>query len=386
MDSYRILFFTSSLRGGGAENHLLNLCRYLKSLGHEPAVCTISPEEDGLEHVMLIDGIGLIRLPLRSLADLLSPAKIWTLRGIVKRFDPDIMHAHLFHGEVVAWVSSHFAGAPLVVTRHSTGLEFRGWRKVLARLMNSRLARVIAVSREAAVEAEGMGYRRENISLIPNAIDTRRFRPLGEEERENQRRLLLERYFPDAAADTPIIGSMGGLKPIKNFPLLIRLAVIFAGEGPLAAVPRFLMFGEGAERERLEKLSSDLGAKAFVALPGRRERPEEVYPLFDIFVLPSRSEGVPMALLEAMASAVPCVASDVGDIGEVISETGFTVSEGDEEGFAAAVRTLVENPPLRAELGRKARVRILELYDTDVWGDAILGIYRSLIGHQQPRV
>jgi glycosyltransferase involved in cell wall biosynthesis len=378
MDPYRILFFISSLRGGGAENHLLNLCRYLQSVGHDTAVCTISPCEDGLESQMLVEDITIIRLPLPSLADLLSPMKIATLRGMVRQFDPDLLHAHLFHGEAVAWVSSHFVDVPLVATRHSTGLEFGGWRRLLVRLMNRRLAGLIAVSREAALEAGRMGYGGA-ISVIPNAVDTRRFRPLSEERYIEQRGILLEQYFPGASERTPVIGAVGGLKPVKNFSMLVRLAARFAGEGPHGVAPRFVLFGEGTDREHLVSLSWELSAQDFIAFPGHRERPEEIYPLFDLFVLPSRSEGVPMALLEAMASGVACVASDVGDVGEIVGDTGTIVASGNEEGFAEAIRTLLDDPSRRSELGRKARVRVMERYDTDAWGDTILNMYRSLL-------
>ena len=86
-----------------------------------------------------------------------------------------------------------------------------------------------------------------------------------------------------------------------------------------------------------------------------------------------------MALLEAMACRVACIASDVGGVGAAIGDAGMTVRSGDEEGFASAIRTLIDEPQLRAELGRRARVRALERYDSDAWGESILEVYRSLL-------
>jgi glycosyltransferase involved in cell wall biosynthesis len=379
MDSYRILFLTSSLRGGGAENHLLNLCRFMKSKGHEPAVCTFSTREDGLESSLLVEGIELNRVPIASLSSFPFPRRIASLKRIVERFDPDILHAHLFHGEVFAWIASYFTAAPLLATRHSSGLEFEGWHGLLARFMRRRFRAVIAVSGEAAGEAGDLGYRKGNIRLIPNAIDTTRFRPLGDDERTRRRTALLEKFFPGAAETTPIVGAVGGLKPVKNFQLLVKLAVRFGTEEGPTNAPRFLLFGDGPQREYLSRLIEEQAAGDMIALAGHSDRLDEIYPLFDLFVLTSRSEGTPLALLEAMACRVACIASAVGGVGEAIGDAGMTVQPGDEEDFASAIRTLIDETQIRAELGRRARVRVLERYDMDAWGESILEVYRSLL-------
>lgn len=379
MDSYRILFLTSSLRSGGAENHLLNLCRFAKSRGHEVAVCTLSPREDGLESHLLVEGVELNRIPISSLSSILFPEKIANLKHVVERFGPDLLHAHLFHGEELAWIASHFTKAPLIATRHSSGLEFEGWHRLVARFMRPRFRGVIAVSEEAVRESKCLGYGDEVIHLIPNAIDTNRFRPLGDEERVRRRTGLLRKFFPGVTEDTPIIGSAGRLKPVKNFPLLVRLAGRFgAGEG-LTIAPRFLVFGDGSEQQSLSRLIDEQGAGEMIALAGHADRMEDVYPLFDLFLLPSLSEGTPLALLEAMSCRVACVASDVGGVGAAVGDAGMTVRPDDEEGFASAIATLLEEKQLRDELARKARVRILERHDMDAWGESILEVYRSLL-------
>lgn len=379
MDSYRILFLTSSLRRGGAENHLLNLCRFMKSKGHEPAVCTFSPREDGLESSLLLEGIELNRVPIVSLSNLLFPGKIVSLKRIVKRFDPDILHAHLFHGEVLAWIASYFTAAPLLATRHSSGLEFEGWRGLLARFIRHRFRALIAVSEGAASEARDLGYREGDVHLIPNAIDTTRFRPLGDDERTRRRTEMLKKFFPGVAETTPIVGAVGGLKSVKNFPLLVKLAERLGTREEAAHTPRFLLFGDGPQRDYLSQFIEEHGAGEMIVLAGHSDRLEEIYPLFDLFVLTSKSEGTPLALLEAMACRVACVASDVGGVGEVLGDAGVTVQPYDEEGFASAIGNLIDAPQLRTELGRLSRVRVLERYDIETWGESILEAYRSLL-------
>jgi glycosyltransferase involved in cell wall biosynthesis len=142
---------------------------------------------------------------------------------------------------------------------------------------------------------------------------------------------------------------------------------------------RFVIFGEGNEYAALAALVRDLGIESSFVLPGRRGDIEDVYPLLDIFMLPSLSEGVPLALLEAMSSGVACVASEVGGIGEVLSGAGTLVFPGDEEAFLDAVQHLVKDMDGRRMLGRKGRVRVLERFHIDIWREKMLSVYQSVL-------
>jgi glycosyltransferase involved in cell wall biosynthesis len=383
MDRYRILFFTSSLRTGGAERHLLNLCRYLRSAGHEIAVCTLSPVEDGLERFFLDEGIQLFRLPLRSLRYLPAPRIVSGIRRIAGLFKAQIFHAHLFHAEVAAAFATLVVPMPLVATRHSAGLEFRGWRALAARVISPRFAACIAVSKGAAEEAIRKGFAPAKVALIPNAVDPDRFRPLAEADREKGREALAAELFPEAVSRPfVLVGSAGLLKPVKNYPLMLRVASrLAAARASRGGVPelRFVIFGEGRERSSYERLARELGIDRIFSLPGNRDTMESLYPLLDIFLLPSLNEGVPMALLEAMSSGVACVASDVGDVGEVIAGAGVAVPRGDENALVEILQSLITQKDRIRELGRTARVRVLERYNEDIWGERVLAVYRSVL-------
>ncbi len=388
MDRYRILFFTSSLRTGGAERHLLNLCRYLRSAGHEVAVCALSPVEEGLERFFIDEEIRIFRLPLRSLRSLPAPRTVAGIRRIAGAFKPDIIHAHLFHAEVAAAFASIVAPAPLVATRHSAGLEFRGWRAFAARVISPRFAACIAVSKGAAEEAIRTGFAPAKVALIPNAVDPGRFRPLAGADREKGREALAAELYPEAVKRPfVLIGSAGGLKPVKNYPLMLRAASRLASERtarPGAPELRFVIFGDGEERSAYERLARDLAIDRIFSLPGGRDNLESLYPLLDIFLLPSWNEGLPMALLEAMSSGVACVASDVGDVGEAIEGAGVAAPRGDENALVEILRRLVAHEDEIKELGRTARVRVLERYNVDLWGERILSVYRSAFRRRFP--
>jgi glycosyltransferase involved in cell wall biosynthesis len=382
MDHYRVLQVTSSLRRGGAEHHLLNLCRYLARAGHGPAVCTLSREEEGLEGAFVRDGIPLYRLPLRSLASLATPRADAALRRILSRSHPDLIHAHLFHAEVAgAWMAQR-SSRPLVVTRHSAGLEFRGWRAAVGRMYGRRVSRCIAVSDEAALEARGMGLPAGAVVVLPNGIDTERFRPVEERDRIAPRQGLFAELFPgEDPRGLVLVGSVGGLKAVKGHSIFMRAAAeMLEGGGETARSLRFVVFGEGLERDSLAALSASLGLGQVFALPGQRDDLELLFPLLDVFVLASLNEGVPLALLEAMSCGVACIASDVGGVGGVLSGAGTLVHRGDVAGFSAAVSRLAGDRALRAEAGRLARVRILERYNLDIWGSRTLEVYRAALG------
>jgi glycosyltransferase involved in cell wall biosynthesis len=387
MELNRILFFVSSLRRGGAENHLLNLCRYLERSSIKTVVCTLSANEEGLETTFLAESISLWRFPMTSLLDLARPRIIRSLRRIIRSFRPHVIHAHLYHAEVIAALGSLFAAAPLVVTRHSTGLEFEGGRRLLSRFAGRRVDTIVAVSSAAAAEAVATGHPESRVVVVPNGVDTGRFRPPEEHERGERRRLFLRRLFPDVdPSSCLLVGSAGGLKSVKNFPLFIRMAArIVEGRQPDDPPVRFVVLGEGSERDALERHAAHLGATSFLAMPGHCESPEEMYGLFDIFVLTSFREGVPMVLLEAMASGVPCIASDVGGVYDVIGDAGMSVASGDEDGFVNAVEELIADRERRGELARRARVRVLEHYDIEIWGDRMLRVYKETVERNRRR-
>jgi glycosyltransferase involved in cell wall biosynthesis len=321
------------------------------------------------------------------LKELANPAVITRIKNIVQEFSPDILHAHMFHAEVVSAIAARFARAALIATRHSTGLEFEGARQWAVRVMRSQFDLLLAVSEEARLEAVRMGYPAERVVTLPNAVDTSRFHPLDDDgERLKRKRMILERFFPgETLEESLIVGSVGGLKPEKNLVMIQRIAARFLRERPdLASSLRFLIVGEGPQRERLTKLGEELGSSGIVAMPGGTGDTKYLYTILDIFVLPSLTEGVPMVLLEAMASGAACVATDVGGVGGVLGKAGKLVASNDEDALYQSVEMLLEDGNLRRKLGEKARRRAVEHYDINDWGVRIVEAYRSVLG-EMPR-
>lgn len=424
MVNNRVLIITSSLAGGGAENHILNLCRYLKKTSFSATVMTISPEKDELENALRVEGVSIRYFPISSLMDLLMPGRIFSLRRVIREIDPDIIHAHLYHGEVVAAVASLFTKAPLVVTRHGSGLEFEGGKKRVIRAIRSRIDRIIAVSEEGASEAVQSGFQENMVLTIPSGVDTDRFTPASDSERGRRKAAWLSDLFTNGIEGNElVIGTLGGMRKVKNHSLFLQMAArledgyaasgLTYGQGAsrlacsacesspedMCREPevaddrcaervtfRFVILGDGPERSGLENLSERLGLNACLSMPGFCAEPEKVLPLFDIFVLPSLTEGVPVALLEAMSCGLPCIASDVGGVPDLLSGTGIIVQGGNVKGFAAAAESFIDDEQKRSDFGRMARERIISQYDITSLGGGILEVFNKLLDVQKVKI
>lgn len=159
---------------------------------------------------------------------------------------------------------------------------------------------------------------------------------------------------PERPVGEMVVGSVGRLDAMKAHDLLLRAIAQVEGI-------RVVILGEGAERATLEKLAADLRIGDRVELPGWVDNPRSYLPQFDAIALPSRSEGFPLAMVEAMLAARPVIASRVGSIPEAVidGETGLLVEKEDRVGLAEALRQLRDNPALRLRLGAQGRQRAI---------------------------
>jgi glycosyltransferase involved in cell wall biosynthesis len=182
--------------------------------------------------------------------------------------------------------------------------------------------------------------------------------------------------MPEAA---PVIGWVGRLVPIKGLPVLIEALALLP---PALGNARLLLVGDGSERARLEALAQRLGVADRVELAGHVDDPAALYPRMSLFALPSLHEGVPLALLEAMAAGVPCVAAAVGGIPEMAGDHGAIrlVESRAAADWADAFRSVLTDPAAAARLGAAGRERVAERYSLDAVVDAYLALYREALG------
>jgi glycosyltransferase involved in cell wall biosynthesis len=176
-----------------------------------------------------------------------------------------------------------------------------------------------------------------------------------------------------------LIGQVARLDPMKDHPTLLRA---LARCLPVCSDLRLVVAGDGSSgyTGELERLACDLGLRERVLWLGERLDTPELYNAMDIHVLASAyGEGFPNAVAEAMATAVPCVVTRVGDAAEIVSDTGIAVSPRDPEALSGALRQLLSaSPEERRELGRRARRRIEDRYSVAAMVERYLRLYRTL--------
>lgn len=211
------------------------------------------------------------------------------------------------------------------------GPDETGGRQLPRRIALRRivLARTIVATPSAALQAvaiDSWRLSRDRVVQLPLGVDTASF--------------ACERDYDRAP---PLIGSVGSLRPEKNYPRLIRVVAALKGAGGLEII------GDGPERASLEAV-----AHAGVSLPGATTRTDLALQRFDIFALSSDTEQAPISLMEAMASGLPVAAPAVGDIAAMVSGPNrrFIVAEGDERALGAALQALIDDPAARRALGR----------------------------------
>lgn len=169
----------------------------------------------------------------------------------------------------------------------------------------------------------------------------------------------------------PIVGTVAGLRPVKNLPRLVRA---FAAGAPANA--RLVILGDGPERDTILKEAARLSVSDRVILPGFVRDPVRYMSAFDVFALSSDSEQFPISLIESMACALPAVTTDVGDIAHMVApeNRAFVTPCADEGALAAALRTLLGNAQLRRDVGMANRNVALAAFDEQV----MIGRYRAL--------
>jgi glycosyltransferase involved in cell wall biosynthesis len=215
------------------------------------------------------------------------------------------------------------------------------------------------------------GVSRDRVVVIPNFVEEEAFAPLSVERRATIRSRL------GLAADDMAVGIVANLYPVKNHAMLLRAVSHLATEWRRV---RFVLVGDGAEREALQRMARDLGIAGQVLMPGRLANEPGFAGAFDIAVLTSREEGFPNWIVEAMAAGRPVVATDVGGVPDAVQheQTGLLVPPDDDRAMAESLRRLLGDETLRVRFGRAGSERARSLYHVNVVMRALEALYTEL--------
>jgi starch synthase (maltosyl-transferring) len=282
------------------------------------------------------DGMQTASLRVRSAPG--GPVGLARLRRIVGDFRPHVLQTTLFHANVIGRLVAPGSGIPVINGHASVDAHRPQWRTRMDRLTHGLAVAHYAVSRAVAEHVCARdGIPPERMTVIYGGKDPSDPVAGG---RERARRSL------GVPPDVPAVGWTGRLHPAKDVETLMRA---------VASLPDWwlVVAGEGSERAQLEARAARLRIQDRMAITGELADVTPVLAAIDVFCLPSRWEGFPGALLEAMAAGLPVVASRVGGVPELVSEgeDGILVHAGDHQVFADAIVEARDRP----ELGRRAR-------------------------------
>jgi glycosyltransferase involved in cell wall biosynthesis len=324
-------------------------------------------------------GIPVRRLTVEGKGDLTGLLRLSRSLGALR---PEILHVHLASPveSLPVLLAAGKGGARIVTTEHAPTHHpaQRPWSRAAKRRASRRIARVIVLTNsDAAYLRDEFHVQEAKIRVIANGVDPDPDLPPRSEAR---RRLGI-------AEGAPVLGYVGEIVEKKGLPELVEAVRLIVGRGgPSAdpddrAMPVTVLAGEGPFRADLERLVAHHGLGRRVLLPGPLHPPDALYAACDIFVLPSRGEAMPLALLEAMAAGLPVVATEVGGIPEVVrsGQEGWVTPVRDPRALSEAIGRLIGDPSSRERMGRSARQRVREAYSVDRMVEATCALYDEVV-------
>lgn len=261
---------------------------------------------------------------------------------------PDVLFTLMFHGNIAGRIAGKISGIPIVISSERVvGWESR--TRILANRFTLRLATAVTTNSRAGrvFWSERLGVDPRSITVLYNGVDTEQFRPTLESDRR-----------------VPRMGVLARLHRKNGHAWFLRCLSALKGLGDSWEC---VLAGEGDEQALLERMIGDLKLDRRVAIVQHTSDPVGFLRTLDVYVQPSLAEGMPNAVLEAMACGLPVVATDVGGTREAVvdGETGWLVRPGDCETIVARLRVLLSDQVLRRRMGDAARLRVERNFSLD---------------------
>lgn len=367
----RVAYIITQLELGGAQKHLLSLLERLDSKRFHSILLTSAEPGPLTSYAKELLGDRLIEIDSlkREVNPMLDIKAGWEIFSVLQTHPVDLVHTHSSKAGILGRWGAHRAGIKNIVhTVHGFGFTPARplWERRLYIGMERRAAavtsRIVAVS-NAAIE-EGCRWNigiRSQYEWIPCGIESKEFE-------------MQELKIPSS---NPLVTMIACFKPQKSPLDFVRAAAKVAPDFPQA---RFFMVGDGVLRSQIEKERERLNLREKLTLAGWRRDIPAILAASQVVVLTSRWEGLPLTLLEAMASRKPIVATAVGGTPEIVrdGENGFLSPAGDVEAIARSIRRLLENPDLAAAMGEYGRKRLSADYEVTETVKRLENLYEEL--------
>lgn len=374
MQEPRVVFqVINSLGTGGAESFVVNLLRYLDREHYQPVcVCLNGPKHT--HHEAAVEAMGV---PLHFIKSCNLPLA-WLhnkmLNGLFRKYRPQIVHTHLSGIRYALPLAIQYRTPVRVHTLHSLAEKEIGERanrlvRVLA--FRYRVGGVVpvAIADEVARSLETV-YEYRSPVIIPNGVPTDEYAP-------NPPKRAQLRHAQGVETNGIVIVHVGRFSEVKNHMLLLQAFARVRSDQPIY----LWLLGDGELRPAMEQLAQELGVADRVRFWGVRSDVADILNAADIFVLPSKWEGNPLSVMEAMATGLPVVATAVGGVPELVEEgvSGFLTPNEDADAFTNALQRLVDNAELRRRMGEAALRRAREKFDIRHTVRAYEALYEEIL-------
>ncbi len=355
----RILHVDTEKGWRGGEQQLLYLVKGLKEKGFNQAVaCRVGDE---LEKRCRELGIRVIPLKGNQSSD------CFRIAAVGKEFDA--IHAHAAKAHTISALSKRFHKKPVVYTRR---VYYPPKKNFPTRLKYRLTDRIVAISEpvKKVLERE-LPFLKGKVTVIPSSVEVKELN-----EKLNHKKV---EEIKREIGGKPLIGTLAALTEEKGIPELIDAAEIVFKELPSA---KFVVFGEGKLRKQLEKLIEKKGLKGKFILYGFVKDVPNYTKALDLFVLPSRNEGLGSSLLIAMALKIPVVATAVGGTVEAVKngETGILVPPEKPKALSEEILKLIKDRELKERLTENAFSLILKKFSVSAMVDSYVELYREVKG------
>jgi glycosyltransferase involved in cell wall biosynthesis len=368
-DPLRVCYMIDRLLRGGTELRLTRLIRHLDRNRIAPHLVLLDGQ-DSVSRSLEPGGIPVLRLGIRRLRSPRNLLLFLQLRRFLRDSRIDVLELYFPDSTTFGVPAAKAAGVRRIVTtsfnlQHDASwfdrLRERCYRPCVdATITNCEAARTVACQRLPAPWHSRVRVLRNGIDIQEEPPPTLRIRPEGEAWR---------------------IGMLGNLRPVKDPESFLRAAAALSLR---RSDVEFRLAGDGPLRPALERLCDELRIAGLVRFVGAIDNPSRFLQELDVFVLPSRAEGLSNAVLEAMAAGRPVVATDVGGNPELIRDgvTGVLAPPGDPAALAAAVDALLDSPPTRQRLGAAARQRVEKQFTNQAMAERFAEFYQELVGRE----
>ncbi len=368
---------------------ILHLVSSSTFLGAERVVCELATNSDS-KYVVKVGLLGSPKSVFESFKKILevtsveliyiacdgkiSLTSIKTIINTINSNDVKIMHSHGYKSDCYAYLSCLFShmSTKLIATNHTWKLRnfYDQLYKYIDKTILKAFDAIAAVSEEVKEEMVRLGITGNRITTIYNGISLDGY---GMSDRSSVRRDM------GIAEHELVVGCVASLTTEKAHGDLLRAFAFLYAKIPHA---RLVLIGDGPERSQISVLSESLGISNRVIFTGQRSDVKSLYAVFDFFALVSYAEGLPMAMLEAMASSLPVVVSSVGAIPQVVThmKNGILVTPGNVTEIFNAFATLADDPDLRKNLGCNARKQVVANYSVERMVKDYEELYDKVLG------